>query len=86
MSEASDFYAQTLPQTCAPRREQSPQFAEAASLALELVNDLCDPEAYGHAVPVELLKRAGRIRAMLRPAGVGFTAPPPARCEFCDSA
>jgi hypothetical protein len=64
-----------------------PKLSEAANLALELVDDLCSPDAYGHAVPVEVVKRAGRIRAMLRPrtCGVGYSGPPPVRCEFCDS-
>jgi hypothetical protein len=63
---------------------------EAADMALELARDLCDPEGYGHAVPPEVIKRAARILAMLRPkvcerpSGVGYDAPPPARCEFCD--
>lgn len=66
------------------------QYREAADLALELAKDLCDPESYGHAVPLEVVKRAGRVMAMLRPkepprCGIGFQEPPPARCEKCDS-
>lgn len=66
------------------------QYREAADLALELAKDLCDPESYGHAVPLEVVKRAGRVMAMLRPkvcerpSGVGYQEPPPARCQKCD--
>lgn len=66
------------------------QYREAADLALEFARDCCDPEAYGHALPAEVVKRAGRICAMLRPkvcerpSGVGFQEPPPARCQKCD--
>jgi hypothetical protein len=66
------------------------QTEDAAKLALEFCADLASPEGYGHAVPPEVVKRAGRILAMLRPkvcerpSGVGYDAPPPARCEFCD--
>ena len=65
------------------------QFKEAADLALEFVSDCASPEHYGHALPAEVVRRAGRIHAMLRPracpTGVGYQEPPPARCEACDS-
>lgn len=61
------------------------QISEAANLALEFCADIVSPESYGHAVPVEVVKRAARILAMLKPTGPGYTEPPPARCEFCDS-
>ena len=65
------------------------QFREAADLALEFVSDCASPEHYGHALPAEVVRRAGRICAMLRPracpTGVGYQEPPPARCEACDS-
>ena len=65
------------------------QFREAANLALEFVADCASPEHYGHALPAEVVRRAGRIHAMLRPracpTGVGYQEPPPARCEACDS-
>ena len=43
------------------------QFREAANLALEFVADCASPEHYGHALPAEVVRRAGRICAMLRP-------------------
>lgn len=91
--DASSYYAQTLDNPVRRHEAQGigaepSRISEAASLALEFVNDCCDAEAYGHALPAEVVKRAGRIRAMLRPepprCGIGYEAPPPARCAKCD--
>lgn len=91
MSDASDYYARQLDNP--DRRHEADgigaQHREAADLALDLIADLCDPEALGHAVPAEVVARAGRIRAMLRPkpapqCGIGYMEPPPARCQHCD--
>jgi hypothetical protein len=64
--------------------------SEAAAMALEFVDDCASFEGYAHSLPPEVVKRAGRIRAMLKPKvcerpAVGYSEPPPARCEFCDS-
>jgi hypothetical protein len=77
---------ETMVAAVSPQNKHAEAWREAADMALELVDDLCSPEGYGHAVPVEVVKRAGRIRAMLRPAqcGIGYQEPPPARCQHCD--
>jgi hypothetical protein len=59
---------------------------ETYTLALDFLADLASPEGYGHAVSPEVVKRAARILATLRPkpSGIGYTEPPPARCQRCD--
>jgi hypothetical protein len=59
-------------------------------LAVEFLLDCVDPEGYGHAMPPDAIKRANRILAMseAQRKGKPYTpgaAPPPARCERCDS-
>lgn len=91
--DACEYYAQRLDSRYQdPRTEVKPVInSEVVTFALEFINDLCDPESYGHALPREVVARAGRIRAMMRPksesprTGIGYMEPPPARCERCDS-
>jgi hypothetical protein len=70
-------------------RPLTPSQLEVFGLMLEFLNDCASPEGYGHSVTPEVVKRASRIVAMLRPpeprCAVGYSEPPPARCEFCDS-
>ena len=49
------------------------QTEETYNLALEFLRDVASPEGYGFAVPVEMVKRATRILATLRPRG--YVAP-----------
>lgn len=63
--------------------------SEPVTLALEFVMDCCSPEGLGHALPPEVVARAGRIAALLRPKrdqapSAGYAEPPPPRCEWCD--
>jgi hypothetical protein len=84
---------ESLVSAITPENRHAEVFAEpqdAAKLALEFVSDCASFEGYAHALPEEVANRARRIAALLkpkvceRPSGVGYDAPPPARCEFCD--
>lgn len=55
---------------------------EHYQLLHELAMDLISPDAYGHAIPPEVVRRASRIVNMTRP---GYGPPPPVRCEKCDA-
>jgi hypothetical protein len=63
---------------------------ELYNLLVEFALDVVCPEGYGHLMPPEVIKRANRILSMteahrkLKPVPPGV-APPPPRCEKCDS-
>jgi hypothetical protein len=72
----------SIPKAGSPIPEK---WREPFNMAMEFLADLSSPDGYGHAVSPEVVKRAARILAMLRPrSGIGYEEPPPARCQKCD--
>lgn len=58
---------------------------EVRQLMVEFLLDVTSPEMYGHAMPVEVVRRASRILQLNAGKRPGFGPPPPARCEACES-
>jgi hypothetical protein len=78
-----------VPKTGTTLHETGRVSLETFNFAIEFISDLASPEGYGHAVSPEVVRRAARILAMLRPkepprCGIGYEEPPPARCQKCD--
>lgn len=79
------------------RRHESQGIACGLPLESELLLELkafaldcASPDHYAHALPLEVVMRAGRLKNLMaavrgeRPTGIGYQEPPPARCQKCD--
>ena len=57
---------------------------ERYELMWEFIQDCASPDCYAHALPMEVVKRAGQIKRIIEGSRPGYGQPPPARCAACD--
>jgi hypothetical protein len=64
---------------------------EVFQVLAEFALSCCDPEGLGHLAAPEIIVRAAACKKLVESlrkeppkCGVGYDAPPPARCQHCD--